>query len=407
MTTQSRVELDPVLAAEAPAALDKPSLGALMLAHLAVDMQTSSLAVLLPPLLASFSLTYAAAAGIISANNLVIAVAQPLFGLLGDYRRMRWLALAGLLLCGLGMTAVLYLPAYGLVIAAVILSGLGSAAFHPEALSGVRSVSPGRTDTGSSLFFFGGNLGFAFGPLAAALLLDQFGRGGTVWMLLPVGLACAALLAQRGPIGRPAIPVRLAPGAAAPSRRGTVARVTYLLVFIAVRLTISGGLATFIPLYFSQAGHSKSEVAPMLSVLSIAGTLGTLFSGPAAERFGRRRVIAAAMLACLAALAVFARSSGLLQLAALGLAGASLSVPWTLSVIMVQDQLPRHIGLASGLTLGTAYGAMGLGVAALGWLADAAGLAVVMQLITWLPAAVLVMGLFVPERRAAEPARPA
>jgi FSR family fosmidomycin resistance protein-like MFS transporter len=85
----------------------------------------------------------------------------------------------------------------------------------------------------------------------------------------------------------------------------------------------------------------------------------------------------------------------------LAVAGAALSVPWTLSVIMVQDALPQHVGLASGLTLGTAYGATGVGVAGLGQLADLIGLEPTLGLVTALPAAVLLMGLFVPERRPA------
>lgn len=383
--------------------LDRASLGAVMLSHLAVDMQTSSLTVLLPPLLTTFSLTYASAAGIISANNLIIAIAQPLFGLAGDFRRARWLVPAGLLLCGLAMATVLHLPAYGWVVAAVILSGLGSAAFHPEALSAVRAVSGDRPATGSSFFFFAGNLGFALGPLAAALLLEQWGRAGVAWMLLPVLLGGVGLWARRGALrgaGRLTVP-RPANRRALlrrPSRR-TVLVVLYLLAFIAVRLTVTGGLQTFIPLYFSRPGGlGKPEIARLLTTLSIAGTVGTLFSGPLAERLGRRLVIAASMAAAFGALAVFLRSSDLVQLAALAVAGAALSVPWTLSVIMVQDALPDHVGLASGLTLGTAYGAMGVGVAALGQLADRAGLEPTLGLVTVLPIAVLVMGVFVPER---------
>lgn len=408
MTTQSLAEHDPARVLPAPTALDKPSLGALMLAHIAVDMQTSSLAVLLPPLLAAFNLTYASAAGIISANNLVIAVAQPLFGLLGDYRRARWLVFAGCALCGLAMTSVLFMPAYGLVIAAVILSGLGSAAFHPEALSSVRAVSGGQTDTGSSIFFFGGNLGFALGPLAAALLLERFGAPGAAGMLVPIFIGGLALTLRRRPLRQPAVKTTAAlAGGVRPRRRTTVAWVLYLLLFIAVRLTITGGLVTFIPLYFSQAGYAQTEIAPLLTVFSIAGTLGTLFSGPAAERVGRRRLIAVVMLVALGALNVFLRATGLLQLAALAVAGAALSVPWTLSVIMVQDQLPSHVGLASGLTLGTAYGAMGLGVAALGQLADVTGLGAILPTLSWLPLVVLGMGLFLPERQPAPAANPA
>ena len=101
-------------------------LGALLFAHMTVDMQTSSLTVFLPLLLASFNLNYASAAAILSVNNLIIAIAQPLFGLFGDRCQVRWLVTAGCALCGAAMASILFLPNYWLVLAAVILSGLGS-----------------------------------------------------------------------------------------------------------------------------------------------------------------------------------------------------------------------------------------------------------------------------------------
>ncbi|MGQ0601238.1 MAG: MFS transporter [Anaerolineales bacterium] len=382
--------------------LQKMGLGAIFLAHTAVDMQTSSLAVLLPPLLATFNLTYASAAAVISANNIVIAIAQPLFGILGDYRKARWLVPLGCAVCGVAMASVLFMPSYALVITAVILSGLGSAAFHPEALSATRAVSGEQTATGSSIFFFAGNLGFSFGPLVAALLLERLGPRGAVWMFVPIVLGVLAVWmqwqqyapwqsARAGGVARAGEPPV--------SRRQTLGLVAFLLLFIAVRLSVSGGLQTFVPLYFTEySGLSQAEVAQLLSVLAISGTVGTLFSGPLADRLGRRAVIVATMALSLVGLYTFAHTTGLVQIVALALSGVVLSAPWTLSVIMMQEAWPRNIGLASGLSLGTAYGAMGIGVALLGNVADYFGLPFTMQLITWLPAVVLVMGLFVPER---------
>ena len=145
MTTSTLAE--PTLSepiASAPAAttgINRSTLFAIVLGHLTVDMQTGSLAVLLPVLLKVFSLDYTGAAAIMSFNNIVIAVAQPLFGILGDRKQMRWLVYAGCLLTGVGMVAVMFLPSYWLIVAAVVLSGLGSAMFHPEALSVVRAIS--------------------------------------------------------------------------------------------------------------------------------------------------------------------------------------------------------------------------------------------------------------------------
>lgn len=390
----------PVATETAKTGLHKLSMAAIMLGHTAVDMQTSALAVLLPPLLAAFNLNYAGAAAIITANNIVIAIAQPLIGILGDYRRARWLVPLGCALCGGAMASVMFMPNYWLVVVAVMLSGLGSAAFHPEALSSTRAISGEQKATGSSLFFFAGNVGFAFGPLAAAWLIDMYNPQAAVWLIVPIVLGLAALMTQyrhfqQGPLAaRPSGFTR-----ALLCDKKKLGVVGFILLFITVRLTITAGLTTFIPLYFVEFSTlTKSEIAQLLTVLSIAGTIGTLLSGPAAERIGRRAVIVGTMAITLVGLYVFMHTEGWVRLLALAVSGAVMSAPWTLSVIVMQDALPHHVGLASGLSLGTAYGAMGLGVALLGNLADVAGLQTTMTLITLLPAAVLVMGFFIPER---------
>jgi FSR family fosmidomycin resistance protein-like MFS transporter len=61
--------------------------------------------------------------------------------------------------------------------------------------------------------------------------------------------------------------------------------------------------------------------------------------------------------------------------------------------------MPNNIGLASGLTLGLAYGASGLGVAALGRIGDLFGLQTTMNVVIWLPLAALAISFLVREQR--------
>jgi FSR family fosmidomycin resistance protein-like MFS transporter len=381
--------------------VNKPALFSIFLSHISVDMQTGSLAVLLPLLLTTFNLSYGLAALIVTVNNLVIAVAQPLFGVLGDRKPMRWLMFAGAALCGAAMVSVTLMPSYWLVLVAVVVSGIGSAMFHPEALAAVRAVSGDRPTSGTSFFFFGGNLGFALGPFLVTLLIASFGTSSTLGMIAPTVLAVGVLLTQRRQFGSH---TNISNGrmVGAP-RHANTKRVFWLVVFllalIAVRSMILSGLQTFIPLYFSgYTGMPKESIGAMVSVLIFSGAFGTLMGGPISERIGRRNTMAGAMVIVLIALFAFLHTQGLAQLIAIGVAGAFITMPWPLSVVMVQEAMPNNIGLASGLTLGLAYGASGLGVSALGGLADVTGLPTVMTLITLLPIAVFVMSLFVPER---------
>lgn len=373
---------------------------AIVLGHLSVDLQTGSLAVLLPLLLRTFSLDYTSAAAIMSFNNLIIALTQPLFGILGDRSQMRWLVYVGCLLTGAGMVAVMFLPSYWLIVVAVVLSGLGSAMFHPEALSVVRAVSGAKGATASSYFFFGGNLGFAFGPLLAAWLTQHWGAHAAIWMLIPTLLAFALMVANTGVIRQAVV---RATGAATPlgqqARGQRLGLILLLLGLITVQTVILTGLKTFIPLYYEEIGGLSTDwIALMLTTIALTGAVGTLFGGMAAERIGRRLVIILASLLVVGTLLAAFRTEGWLQLLMLGLTGFLISMPWPLSVVMVQEAMPNNVGLASGLTLGLAYGASGLGVAALGRVGDLFGLSTTMMIIMWLPLAALGISLLVPER---------
>jgi MFS transporter, FSR family, fosmidomycin resistance protein len=80
------------------------------------------------------------------------------------------------------------------------------------------------------------------------------------------------------------------------------------------------------------------------------------------------------LLAALPFGALFLLTHGVLAFVMLGIFGALLTSSFTVSVVLGQAYLPRNAGMASGLIVGFAIGAGGLGVTALGWVADRYGL---------------------------------
>jgi MFS family permease len=250
---QSRTQTSPASSTQ------RPSLFAITAAHSSVDMHTGSLAVLLPLLLSNLHLNYATAAAIITANNIVIAVAQPIFGALGDRKPNRMMIWFGCLLTGLAMASVLWWPSYLTVLGAVIVSGIGSAMFHPEALARARAVMSDKPATGVSVFFSGGNIGFALGPILATVLTQKLGRPGGLLMLIPTALALAGLASQWRVISGVRDDVRRT--ASTSSAANNYGLVAFLILLIAVRGTVGMGLQTFIPLFFHESGALRPEAA--------------------------------------------------------------------------------------------------------------------------------------------------
>lgn len=383
--------------------INRVGLGGLAFGHMMVDMQTSSLAVLVPLLYVSLSLDYAGAALIITLNSVTSALVQPLFGVLSDRKSFRWLLPVGCALTALGMVTVLFLPNYWLVLLMVSISGLGSAAFHPEGSRSANYVSGPNKASGMSVFFVGGNIGFALGPIAAAALIGIFGSGGIVGMLLP-GLLGTLVLWRLMPLyTRQATAKPRSQASAAATRRSVAKPLSLLISVITVRSMIQTGLITFIPLYFlSLSTNNKDYAAFLLAVFLTAGAVGTLLGGRVADKIDRRVVMAGSLLVVTPMLLIFLNNTGIVQVVALAIAGATLISASSLTVVMAQEMLPNNVGLASGLTLGLAFGAGGLGASALGKYADVFGIGQTMVVLTFLPLIVVGLSLLLPGRKPTE-----
>src|SRR5437764_12682314 len=176
--------------------VDRRAMAVLSAGHLFTDVSQGALPALLPFLIVRDHLNYATASALILAATISSSVIQPLFGHVSDRRSLPWLMPLGPALGGLGVALVGIAPSYALTFAAVVVSGLGVAAFHPEGSRFANYVSGARRASGMSLFSVGGNVGFALGPVIVTPLLLVFGLHGTVFLLIPTLLMAAILLKE-------------------------------------------------------------------------------------------------------------------------------------------------------------------------------------------------------------------
>ena len=123
----------------------------------------------------------AAAAGLVFAISATSSVVQPIFGQLADRLAMAWLLPASVLLTGAALAFGAQAPSYAAVLLAFGLSGLGVAAFHPEAARKANLASGDRRTTGMSFFSIGGGLGFALAPAVTLTLVRAPGHRRGCW----------------------------------------------------------------------------------------------------------------------------------------------------------------------------------------------------------------------------------
>jgi FSR family fosmidomycin resistance protein-like MFS transporter len=283
------------------------------------------------------------------------------------------------------------------VLVLVVVSGLGIAAYHPEGSKFAAYVSGRRRASGMSAFSIGGNLGFALGPVLATPLVLGFGLEGGLLLALPC-LAIAVVIVAETRYLRGFVPApERAERAEGQDRHGALA---LLLGVIGFRSLAWFGLVTFVPLWEVSIGRSEAYGNHLLAFMLLAGGLGTVLAGPAADRFGRRPVLLASLVATAPLVVVFVAVGG--TVGAIALAGVGICVIGTFGVTMVmsQEYLPRHIGVASGLSIGLSIGLGGIAAVALGALADAVDLRTALYVCAAAPVAGLALAAFLPSSRA-------
>lgn len=415
-----------------PAPRRRARFWSLVSTHTMNDFQTGAIAAMLPALVAQQHYDYAAAAGIVLASTALSSITQPVFGWLSDRMDLRWMVPAGLAFAALCVAAAgLTSGSYWLTWVVVALSGVGVAAYHPPATVEARATG-GGTNRSMSIFSVGGNVGVALSPLLVGLTAGTIGLASTPLLLVPTAAVIVVYLAVRRNVARSAATTApqdasaiaagptasetgavSAAGAASGAGSASAARAasagatdawgrfSWLLVVVALWSVAYIGTTSFIALDVADrfgAGAGVGAVA--LAVFPAAGAVGTLLGGVLADRFGRRLVIPLGYaVATVAALAIVFAPDPVVAIGATALLGVAVFVPFALHVTLSHAYLPRHIGTASGVTLGLSTTVGGFLAPVLGAIADGSTIGVVFAVIAGVLAAAFVASLFLRDRQ--------
>ena len=375
--------------------------------HFAVDFASGSVPALIPFLTDKFDLSYALAAVLLLAATVSSSLVQPLFGLWSDRWGALWLIPGGAALAAVGVGAAAVSPVYPLVVVLVFIGGLGVAAFHPEGAKFASFASGRKLASGMSYFNIGGNVGYAFGAFVTGQLVVQIGLVGGLLAMVSV-LAAAIVLVRLVPrLSR----LRPEPRSAEAGVQGEdqTGAMAWLGAVIALRSIAWFALLAFVPLWVVAHGHSKDAGNRLLFLMLLAGAVGTLALGPVADAIGLRRTLVVTQAALAPLILVFVYVGGAAGVIALMLVGVCVVGTFGVTMVLSQLYLPRHVGMASGLSVGLAMGVGGIAAVALGAVADAIDLQAALTICAVAPAigVIFCLRLPAPARRAASARDPA
>ena len=357
---------------------------------------------MLPFFIAAYDLSYAAAAGIVFAVNMTSSIVQPLFGIAADRVSKPWLLLIGLMLAGMGLALTGIFQGYRWIIIFAVVSGIGIAAYHPEAARLVNFAAGSKKGTAMSIFGVGGTMGFAIGPLLITTALLQWGLQGTLILIVPatiMSLVMASQFARLGSLEANRMQELNATDAKAYKENwGAFGRLTITVISKSI---LFYALNTFIPIYWVDGlNQSEAAGAMALTIFAGAGIFGTLFGGRLADRMGQKKVL---LLGCFCVtlvlpMLILFRNVQLLNLLLIPI-GVMLGATYSPTIVLGQSYLPNRVGLSSGVTLGLGVAIGGGAAPIIGKTADIYGIWYSLASIAFLPIVMSAVALSLPSSK--------
>lgn len=366
-------QTDPILSAEETAEKEFNAGQIFTIAggHFVHDTYSAFVAPLLPLLQERLATNYMLT-GSLAIFTQLPSLLNPLIGYLADRVSLRYFVILAPAITATLLSSLGIVNNYFVVAMLLLAGGISIAAFHAPAPAMIGRLAGKRVGTGMSIFMASGELGRTLGPIVAVAGVGWFGLEG-MWRLMFVGWAVTAVLYYR--LHDVSARTDTKPAGLADAWP-QIRRVFPILGWIMLARTgMIVSLTTYLPLYMQdEVEVSLWLAAAALSILEGAGVAGALLSGTASDRFGRKRVLGLLLFVSplLALLFVYGPSwLAIPLLLALGLTAIS---PTPVLLAVVQDSFPDHRALANGIYIGLNFLVRGLGIWAIGALADAYGL---------------------------------
>jgi MFS family permease len=357
-----------------------------------------------PPLFGTLQDVYgvsnAVIGGAFSALMLVYAAMQFPSGALADRLGAGRVIAAGATVGGIGAVSLLVNGPFALLVAGMLLFGLGTGAHKTVAVRLMARVYPSRTGRALGVMDTVGAFGGVVAPAAVVLLLPDwralFVAGGVA------ALALAAAFLVRVPEREPDPPATGSDDGEA-SLRGYLVpfadpRFAAFAVAVVLFTFATGGVIAFLPLFLTDVAGLSTGVAGTLYSALFAGSVGQLLTGELSDRLPRLGVIVATvLLTTLGIVGVIATPSLPLLAAAVVAFGVGKHGIIPVRGAYFMAAIPDDVaGGTLGVVRTSFMGASALAPAAVGVVADLAdlttafvGLAAVMT-----AALVVLLGLF-------------
>jgi FSR family fosmidomycin resistance protein-like MFS transporter len=362
---------------------------AVALCHGINDIMQSLLTAIYPILKQNYGLDFVQLGLLTLTFQCTASLLQPIIGIYTDKRPLPYSIAAGMASTLVGLIVLGFAQSYPLLLAGSALIGFGSAVFHPESSRVARLAAGGRYGFAQSTFQVGGNAGQAVGPLLAAFVVLPHGQSSVAWFALAAlcGMLVLSWVGRWYSNHQRAQALKPKASTALPfDMRTTMIALVVLTLLTFTKNIYMAAVSNYYTFYLIQKfGMEVQQSQLMLFLFLAASAVGTFLGGPIGDRYGAKFVIWLSVLGVLPFTLALPYADLTWTAILAVIIGIVFSSAFSAIVVFAQELMPGRIGMIAGIFFGLAFGAGGIGAAALGALADVKGIDFVFQITSYLP----------------------
>ena len=367
--------------------------------HLLNDLMQSLIPASYPLLKEKYALSFIQIGLISLTFQISGALLQPVVGLITDRKAAPYSPVIGMVFTFSGLISLAFAQNYQIILISVVLIGIGSSIFHPEATRMARYAAGNRQGLAQGIFQVGGQTGGALGPIFAAIILVPWGLS-SLSIFASFALLAMILLVWIGS-KQHEISIEFSKIQRDKKNKNELKIFSPFTIFFSLSILIflvftknfyTESFRSFYTFYLIEHfGLSIQASQLMLFIFLFSAALGVLIGGIAGDKIGRYWIIMISILGPLPLTLILPYAdlfwTGILTiLINLIMASAFASI-----LIYAIDLLPSRIGLIGGLFYGLNFGLGGIAAGFLGLLTEEYGIETTYLICSFMPLAGLIV----------------
>ena len=367
--------------------------------HLLNDLMQSLIPASYPLLKEKYALSFVQIGLISLTFQISGALLQPVVGLITDRKAAPYSPVIGMVFTFSGLISLAFAQNYQIILISVVLIGIGSSIFHPEATRMARYAAGNRQGFAQGVFQVGGQTGGALGPIFAAIILVPWGLS-SLSIFATFALLAMILLVWIGS-KQHEISIEFSKNQKDKKNKNELKILSPFTIFFSLSILIflvftknfyTESFRSFYTFYLIEHfGLSIQASQLMLFIFLFSAALGVLIGGIIGDKIGRYWIIMISILGPLPLTLILPHAdlfwTGILTiLINLIMASAFASI-----LIYSIDLLPNRIGFIGGLFYGLNFGLGGIAAGLLGLLTEEYGIETTYLICSFMPLAGLVV----------------